>query len=84
MLKFTLYSKPNCPLCDKAKAALHEFRRECVFDLDVVDIESDVQLFEKYKHDIPVLLTNGAEAARHFIGVEKLRVLVRRLSDIRA
>ena len=78
MLKLTLYSKKECSLCDKAKTALDEFRRECEFDLEIVDIESDAALFEKYKYDIPVLLINGVEAAKHFIGVEKLRVLVKR------
>ena len=78
-MRFTLYSKTECSLCDKAKAALDEFRRECAFELAVMDIEADAVLFEKYKNDVPVLLINGAEAARHFIGLEKLRVLVRRM-----
>ena len=79
MLKFTLYSKLDCSLCAKAKTALEKFRGECEFELEVVDIEPDPALFENYKHDIPVLFINGIEAARHYIGVEKLRVLVHRL-----
>jgi len=79
MLNFTLYSKADCPLCDKAKAALDEFRRECAFELEVINIESDATLLEKYRSDIPVLVSNGAEIARHFIGLEKLRVLVKRI-----
>lgn len=78
LLKFTLYSKADCSLCDKAKDALEKFRGECAFELIVTDIESDPALFEKYKNDFPVLLINGTEVAKHFIGVEKLRVLAKR------
>jgi len=78
MLIFTLYSKADCSLCDKAKDALAQFRRECVFDLIVSDIAADPVLFEKYKYDIPVLAINGTDVAKHFIGIEKLRVLVKR------
>ncbi len=81
-MHLTLYSKPECSLCDKAKDALEKFRAERAFELTIVDIESDPVLFEKYKHDIPVLLINGAEAARHFIGLEKLRVLAKRLGAV--
>ena len=77
-LAFTLYSKADCSLCDKAKDALAQFKRERDFDLNVVDITTDPALFEKYKHDIPVLTINGADAAKHFIGIEKLRVLAQR------
>jgi len=75
---FTLYSKADCSLCEKAKEALQNFRGECEFELNVMDIASDPALLEKYKYDIPVLHINGVEAAKHFIGVEKLRVLAKR------
>lgn len=77
-LSFTLYSKADCSLCEKAKEALEQFKRECAFELTVTDITSNAVLFEKYKFDIPVLAINGEDAAKHFIGVEKLRVLVQR------
>jgi len=76
--EFTLYSKADCSLCDKAKDALALFQRECIFTLTVVDIATDSNTFEKFKYDIPVLAINGVEAAKHSIGIEKLRVLVKR------
>ncbi|MEI6236910.1 MAG: glutaredoxin family protein [Planctomycetota bacterium] len=77
-LNFTLYSKADCSLCDKAKVALAHFKSECYFALSVVDITTDSEAFEKYKFDIPVLAINGVEAAKHSISIEKLRVLVKR------
>jgi glutaredoxin len=77
-MKITLYSKAHCSLCDTAKAALEQLRRECAFDLEIVDITADSALLEKYQFDIPVLAINGTEAAKHFISLEKLRVLAAR------
>jgi glutaredoxin len=77
-MTFTLYSKADCSLCDKAKDALAEFRRECVFDLIVTDISTDPALFEKYKYDIPVLALNGADVVKHFIDIKKMRVVAQR------
>lgn len=79
-LKFKLYTKADCSLCDKAKTELAEFRNECVFELEEFDITSDAVIFERYKHDIPVLEINGQEAAKHFLSQQKLRVLVERYS----
>lgn len=35
------------------------------YTLDEVNIESDPELLERYKNDIPVITFNGAEAFRH-------------------
>ncbi len=62
----------------QSQEALEQFQRECRIDFSVVDITTDPELFEKYKHGIPVLNINGTEAAKHFITLEKLRVLAKR------
>jgi len=79
MWRLTLYSKPDCCLCDDAKRAIEEFSTECELQLEVVDITKDDKLFEKYRYDIPVMLLNGEEIARHHIGIKKLRVLWKRM-----
>ncbi len=78
MWELTLLSKTNCPLCDEAKVAIEAFAQECEIELSVVDIAADKALWDKYKFDIPVLLIDGEEAARHHIGLKKLRVLRKR------
>jgi len=81
MLRLTLYSKSNCLLCEEAKQAIAEFQQECELTLDVVDISKDAKLWDKYQFDIPVLFVKGQEAARHHIGVKKLRVLHKRWKE---
>ena len=78
MWRLTLYSKLNCPLCEEAKQEIQEFGKECELSIEVVDISKDPKLWDKYQFDIPVLLVEGQEAARHHIGLKKLRVLHKR------
>jgi glutaredoxin len=78
MWRLTIYSKPDCCLCDDAKRAIKEFARECNLTLKEIDISKDKVLWEKYCYDIPVLLLDGEEIARHHIGLKKLRVIRQR------
>lgn len=36
-----------------------------LYELQEINIESDAELFARYRHDIPVLMINGVEAFRH-------------------
>lgn len=63
MLDVTFYTRANCPLCDKAKAAIAESR--VPVRLTEVDIDGDPALHERYTNDVPVVHLNGAEAFRH-------------------
>lgn len=74
----TLYSKPDCSLCDEAKRAVAEFQSECAFKLEVVDITKDPDLWQRYRYEIPVLHIDGQEATRHHVSLKKLRVLRKR------
>jgi glutaredoxin len=61
MATVTLYSKPDCPLCDEARTALHEVARRRPFDLDEVDISSDPSLTARYGERIPVVAVDGED-----------------------
>lgn len=62
-MKFVLYSKPGCHLCEgleeKLAAASH-----LVFELEVRDITQRDDWFQRYRYEIPVLCQvqeSGAE-----------------------
>ena len=58
-----LYTRQNCPLCEKAKAVLVEggiSPRE-------VDVDLDLNLLRRFGDDVPVVYVDGAEAFRHRI-----------------
>jgi glutaredoxin len=72
----TIYSKPDCHLCDLAKDVIDRCREKVDFTLEVVDISQHPELFERYRNDIPVILLDGKEIARHFVRERKLLELL--------
>ena len=62
--KVTLYTKPGCHLCDEAKDEI-ERSGSSEFDLIEINIAGDVDLYERYKYDIPIVMIDEVEAFRH-------------------
>ena len=52
---FTLYTRPNCPLCDEAKLMIELVNEDYPLTYQEINIESDEALHEKYMLMIPVL-----------------------------
>jgi 4a-hydroxytetrahydrobiopterin dehydratase len=75
MTQVTLYTKPNCHLCDEAKAAIR--RSGVEVDLQEVDIESDADLLHRFRDDIPVIYVDGEEAFRHRVDPAAFAAYVR-------
>ena len=55
MSTVTLYSKPECPLCDKAEAQLRKIMAGADMGLEIVDITRDDDLYARYWAQIPVI-----------------------------
>ena len=68
----TLYTKPDCPLCDEAAEALERVRGRAPFDLEVVDISTDPELRERYGERIPVVLVDGRAAFEYVVDEARL------------
>ena len=54
-------------------AALQKLRGEHAFDVDLVDIDADPGLAQKYNELVPVLLGGEAEICHYFLDEPKLR-----------
>lgn len=57
-----IMTKSDCSLCDDAKDIIEQVIPEFPVELKMTDIESDPELFERYKEKIPVVLINGVES----------------------
>ncbi len=66
-MELTLYTRPGCHLCDDMKAVITQLRRRRPFEFTAIDISTDIALERRYGQDIPVLLIDGEEVARHRI-----------------
>jgi glutaredoxin len=70
--RITIYSKPGCHLCDRVK----EVVERCRVEHEIVDISGNPELEARYGNDIPVILLDGKEIARHFLRERKLLELL--------
>jgi hypothetical protein len=58
----TLYTRPDCHLCDEAREAILALHRNgASFRLEEVNIESDPKLHAAYRERIPVCELDGTE-----------------------
>jgi uncharacterized protein len=61
----TIFTKPGCGLCEEAEEVIEAVRARTSFSFERRNILENLDEYEKYKHDIPVILVDGIEIARH-------------------
>jgi glutaredoxin len=82
MTTVILYSRPDCHLCDEARAAILAIRDQGMrFELQEIDIESDDELFLRYLERIPVVTVEGEIVSELILDRDALRA---RLDTVRA
>jgi glutaredoxin len=59
--KIVVFSKDGCHLCERAIDTLRSLEADRKFTLEVVEIASDKQLFDKYFLSIPVVRVDGKD-----------------------
>jgi glutaredoxin len=62
-----IYSKPDCHLCDEAKAVLLEMQRRYGFQLREINIAADETLLTEYGTRIPLVFVNGHLICKYFV-----------------
>jgi glutaredoxin len=67
MTLVTVYSKPDCHLCDDAMVALRGLQEELGFALEERDITADDTLHRAYFERIPVVFVDGEELCQYFV-----------------
>ena len=72
----TLYTKPDCPLCDDAREALERVRARRPFELHMVDITTDERLNKRYRERIPVIAIDGADTFDYHVDERALEHMV--------
>jgi len=75
----TLFGRPECHLCDEARAVLERVRRDHPFELEERDITRDDDLHRRYLERIPVVSVDGDELFDFFVDEAALR---RRLNAV--
>jgi glutaredoxin len=73
----TLYTKPDCHLCEEALTTLREVGAELTVELVVRDITTDEALHRAYFERIPVVALDGEELFEYFVDADALRERLR-------
>ena len=75
-LVLTLMFRDYCSLCHKMRDALQLYQQQYGFALEVVDVDADAALEEKYNELVPVLLWGDREICHWFLDDAKLRAFL--------
>jgi len=73
MAALTLYSRAYCHLCHDMEAALRQVQAEQPFELEVIDVDTDPALEERFNELVPVLMAGERELARYHLDIAALR-----------
>lgn len=77
-MKVSLYTRTGCGLCDKVHVALIRMLKDIQFELEIVDIEADPAVYERYRDRIPVVTVDDQEVAAAPIDENQLRAALKR------
>ena len=58
-MRFVLYSRPGCGLCEEMRAELDRLPAARGYPLEEVDVDAEASTRARYGHKIPVLLFAG-------------------------
>jgi glutaredoxin len=73
----TIYSKPDCHLCDEAKTVIERVRQRINFEFRQKNILDDPRDFANYRYAIPVIFVEDREIARYRLNEEQLLAALR-------
>jgi Glutaredoxin-like domain (DUF836) len=74
MRRLTIYSKPDCHLCDEMKAVVaNVIVGQTDMSVEAVDISGDPVLHDRYGLEIPVLMVDGRKVAKYRVTAAELR-----------
>jgi glutaredoxin len=79
MTRVVLYARPDCHLCDDARAMLERARATIPFALEERNIEDDDALLRRHLERIPVIEVDGEELFELVIDEEELRAYLARV-----
>jgi len=72
-MKLTLLSRSCCHLCSDMEAALAPLVDEFGVEVEVLDVDDDPGLVERYDELVPVLLHDGLELCHYFLDAGRVR-----------
>ena len=73
MVRLTLISRTYCHLCHDMELALVPLMQEFAAEMEILDVDADLLLEERYGEIVPVLLHGQNELCRFVLDSGKVR-----------
>lgn len=77
-VSLTLYSRKGCHLCDEMISLLQEFSTDYTYKVEIIDIDTDPVLKERFNEWVPALYQGTEEICHHFFDLESLKTALNR------
>ncbi len=72
-----IYVRQQCHLCDEAVAVARAVAAECGTGVELVDIDADPALRERYTDQVPVTMVDGRQHDYWRVDPDRLRAALR-------
>ena len=72
-LDVTLYTRPECHLCEEAKGQIGPLLKRAGARLREVNIDADPELRARYNVDVPVIFLGARKVVKHGVNLEQFR-----------
>ena len=79
-MHLTLYFREYCSLCHAMRDALRPYQARHGFTLDVIDVDNDPALVERFDELVPVLMHGETEISHYHLDTVRLDAV---LAEIR-
>ncbi|MCK5718558.1 MAG: glutaredoxin family protein [Thiomargarita sp.] len=63
----TLYSRTGCHLCEEMQDALNKLQQRYSFSFNIINIDTDKQLKQRYNEWIPLLAAGEQEICHYYL-----------------
>ena len=71
-VRLIVYGRKECHLCLEMISVLNELQARYFFQVELVDVDSDAELFVKYGERVPVLIAGGEEICHFHLDLSAL------------
>ncbi|MEZ5476069.1 MAG: glutaredoxin family protein [Thiolinea sp.] len=68
-----MYYRVGCHLCEQMTASLRWLQSQLDFDFELIDIDKDPELKQRYDVDVPVVTLHGEVVCFHFFEEDMVR-----------
>ena len=71
-MHLTLYFREYCSLCHAMRDALRPYQQQHGFTLEVIDVDNDPALVERFDELVPVLMHGDTEICHYHLDAARL------------